>query len=160
MALRHKRATSLLRSSSGWVNMTRARTELAAAITAFGALQDYPRGQASARHTLGAIDRLEGEYAAAREQFTAVLGIWRKLGDRSGEAQARHDLAALDREQGDYVAAREQFTTVLELWRELGDRSGEANTRHSLACNRAVPGQLRGGARAVHQPPRAEARAP
>ena len=46
---------------------------------------------------------LQGVYAAARKQFTAVLALRRELGGHRGDAYARHELALIDRLQGAYV---------------------------------------------------------
>jgi hypothetical protein len=60
------------------------------------------RDQATALY-LSAIHRMQqGEYERARDEFLAVLKLWRELGDRAGEAATRHALASIDLEQGEY----------------------------------------------------------
>jgi tetratricopeptide (TPR) repeat protein len=75
-------------------------------------------------HSLAELDRLQGDYAAARRGFEESLAMSRELGRPDGVAARLRSLAELDRLQGDYAAARRGFEESLAMSREQGDSRG------------------------------------
>jgi tetratricopeptide (TPR) repeat protein len=108
-----------------------------------------PEETATAWHGLATTDLRQGNYVAARDQFTQALTIRQQIGDRAGEANTRHQLASIDLNQGNYVAVRDQFTQVLTIYQQIGDRSGEAATWYSLGFLAKVLGKPSEGVRLV-----------
>jgi tetratricopeptide (TPR) repeat protein len=82
---------------------------------------------------LGAIRRLEGDYAAAQAYLEQSLAICRALGDRSLICRASISLAVLLKNQANYAAARPLLEETLRLARDLGDRGAMANAHTNLA---------------------------
>jgi hypothetical protein len=78
------------------------------------------------------VDLKEGLLADAREKFTRVLAIKRRLADRLGEAFTLHQLASIDMSEARFTAARDGLLRSLEIKQEIGDRVSEAATLYQL----------------------------
>jgi tetratricopeptide (TPR) repeat protein len=96
--------------------------------------------EAGARHEIGAVQRLTGDYAQATQNQQAALDIYRDLGNRLGQAGARHEIGAVQRLTGDYAQATQNQQAALDIYRDLGNRLGQANA----LCEQGAVGYLTG----------------
>jgi tetratricopeptide (TPR) repeat protein len=81
-------------------------------------------GQASAFHSLGAMQRLTGDNTAALTSQTRALELFGDLGDRQGQASALNQLGIIQRYTGTYAASGISHSQALELFRDLARVSG------------------------------------
>lgn len=91
------------------------------------------RGTASALHSLGNLEGLEGRLDGAATLYEESLAIGRDLGDPQVTAASLTNLAWLAQTQGDLGRARALAEEALTTWRELSDQQGLAQTLTSLA---------------------------
>jgi len=91
------------------------------------------RGMASALHSLGNLEGLEGRLDAAHALYEESLSIGRDLGDVRVAAASLTNLGWISQTRGDFVAARRFTEEALAAWRELGDQQGLAQTLSAVA---------------------------
>lgn len=99
-------------------------------------------GAALARWALGSIASRQGQWTAAREQFTAAAQEFRELGDEHFVLVAEtHSAFAYDH-LGDHARAREIHEGNLERARQLGNKRVEALILGALAMHAVDDGRL------------------
>jgi tetratricopeptide (TPR) repeat protein len=98
------------------------------------------RFEAVARHQLGTLAELRGDYDAAETHYRISLAISEELGDRPGVGNTHHQLGMLAQHRGDYATAETHYRNSLDIDKELEDRAGIATSYHQLG----VLAQLRG----------------
>jgi tetratricopeptide (TPR) repeat protein len=130
--------TGLLRRDGPW---DQARALHAAAAQAAEEL-GHRAGQAGALLSLGDVERLMGDSAAAARTLTAALGIFRELGDRLGLAAALSALGEAQRVTGDNLAAAASLEEALDTYRDQGDQLGTAYATYYLATVRCLTDRL------------------
>lgn len=91
------------------------------------------RGTASALHSLGNLEGLQGRLDASTSLYEESLGIGRDLGDRRVAAASLTNLGWIAQTRGDFVAARRFTEEALAAWKELGDQQGLAQTLTAVA---------------------------
>lgn len=94
---------------------------------------DDRRGTASALHSLGNLEGLEGRLDSADALYEESLGIGRDLGDRRVAAASLTNLGWIAQTRGDLVRARRFTEEAMAEWRELGDQQGLAQTLTAVA---------------------------
>lgn len=82
---------------------------------------------------LAAVERGEGDFAAAGELIGESLARFGQLGDKQGEAYALSAAGNLARSSGDFERGRALLGESLALRQEIGDRRGAGITLGSLA---------------------------
>ena len=102
-----------------------SRTTLEEALAIYRALDHLP-GVVMALNHLAAVERDEGNYAAARSLVIETTRIWQEAGDLVSVAHATSNLADLARVEGDYAAALSLHQECLSIYSRLGDRTGMA----------------------------------
>jgi tetratricopeptide (TPR) repeat protein len=103
-------------------------------------------GQAGAFHSLGTIQRLTGDNAAATASQTRALELFCDLGDRRGQASALNQLGIIQRHTGDYAVSTISHSQALELFSDLGDRRGQARALSSLGVVQQMTGDYQASA--------------
>ena len=91
------------------------------------------RGVASALHSLGNLEGLEGRLDDATVLYQESLAIGRELGDRRVAAASLTNLAWIAQTRGDFVRARRFTEEALAEWQQLGDQQGLAQTLTAVA---------------------------
>ncbi len=91
------------------------------------------RGTASALHSLGNLEGLEGRLDAATALYDESLAIGRDLGDRRVAAASLTNLGWIAQTRGDFVRARGFTEEALAEWQHLGDHQGLAQTLTAVA---------------------------
>ena len=94
---------------------------------------DDRRGTASALHSLGNLEGLEGRLDSANALYGESLAIGRDLGDRRVAAASLTNLGWIAQTRGDFVRARRFTEEALAQWQELGDQQGLAQTLTAVA---------------------------
>ncbi|OLE25467.1 MAG: hypothetical protein AUG49_10680 [Catenulispora sp. 13_1_20CM_3_70_7] len=89
-------------------------------------------GQATARHGLGRVQRMLGEYSAAAATHREALGLYERLNHRHGQANALDSLGRICWLTGDYVGAREYLQRALGLFDEVEDLLGQAGALNGI----------------------------
>ncbi len=69
---------------------------------------------------------------AALERFSALIPIWKRLGDPRREAESLNERAVLQHALGNLPAAREDLLRSLALHREIGRPRGQAEAHSNL----------------------------
>ncbi|MFN0131309.1 MAG: protein kinase domain-containing protein [Phycisphaerales bacterium] len=87
---------------------------------------------AKSLNAAGGLACVAGDYAEAREHWTATLEMQRALGNSRGEAGALNNLGLVAENRGDYSAARTLYERALEINRGLGNKSWEAINLNNL----------------------------
>jgi tetratricopeptide (TPR) repeat protein len=82
---------------------------------------------------LGAIARIQDDYAQAVYHFTQTLDLCQALGKVMGTMDARMNLANLARSKQAYAAARQEYEAVIQIACQLGNLRGEGLARYELA---------------------------
>ena len=72
------------------------------------------------------MQRLTGDYPAARASLTRALRLSRELGGRHGQAWTLNQLGVVRQLTGDYPAAAASLARALQLFGDLGERAGQA----------------------------------
>ena len=83
--------------------------------------------------SLGAVEVVRGELAAAAKLHAGALEIARRIGSKPTVAQALRHRATLERYRGDLAAARASLEEALPIAGEVGDAVEVANTEIELA---------------------------
>lgn len=96
-------------------------------------LMEYAEGIAAARYRLGIHAEMKGATAAAREQYTQSLDLFRELGDRRGMSQTLNGLAHVANLEGNGAEARHYYREGLALARAENDHLTMALLLISLA---------------------------
>ncbi|MBS0366008.1 MAG: winged helix-turn-helix domain-containing protein [Proteobacteria bacterium] len=109
-----------------------ARGELASAIATFHALGN-PRGEATARGTLGGVLANLDLLPQAREEYQRALTLYMGIGDAAGIGAVYRDLCIMLWNAGDRDGAQAAAKRVLEQGRETSDRGLEGWGRLALA---------------------------
>jgi predicted ATPase/DNA-binding SARP family transcriptional activator len=91
------------------------------------------RGTASALHSLGNLEGLQGRLDAANALYEESLSIGRDLGDRRVAAASLTNLGWIAQTRGDFAGARRFSEEALSAWQELGDQQGLAQTLTAVA---------------------------
>ncbi|MGI8808499.1 MAG: AfsR/SARP family transcriptional regulator [Acidimicrobiales bacterium] len=91
------------------------------------------RGTASALHSLGNLEGLEGRLDSADTLYEESLGIGRDLGDQRVTAASLTNLGWIAQTRGDFVRARRCTEEALAGWQALGDQQGLAQTLTAVA---------------------------
>ncbi|MGH9223111.1 MAG: AfsR/SARP family transcriptional regulator [Acidimicrobiales bacterium] len=94
---------------------------------------DDRRGTASALHSLGNLEGLEGRLDSASALYEESLAIGHALGDRRVAAASLTNLGWIAQTRGEFVEARRFNEEALAVWRELGDQQGLAQTLTAVA---------------------------
>jgi predicted ATPase len=92
-----------------------------------------PRGTASALHSLGNLEGLEGRLDAAAVLYEESLGLGHDIGDQRVAAASLTNLGWIAQTRGDFVRARRFTQEALAAWREVGDEQGQAQTLTAVA---------------------------
>ncbi len=92
-----------------------------------------PRGTASALHSLGNLEGLEGRLDAATVLYEQSLGLGRDVGEPRVVAAALTNLGWIAQTGGDFVRARRYTEQALTVWREVGDEQGLAQALTAVA---------------------------
>ena len=92
-----------------------------------------PRGTASALHSLGNLEGLEGRLDAATVLYEQSLGLGRDVGEPRVAAAALTNLGWIAQTGGDFVRARHFTEQALAAWREVGDEQGLAQALTAVA---------------------------
>jgi DNA-binding SARP family transcriptional activator/tetratricopeptide (TPR) repeat protein len=121
-----------------------------AAATTAGHHGDRP-GEASARHELGRVRILTGDYSAAGDLLEQALTIYQDIGDRLGEASTLHELGRVRHLTDDYPGAADLQEQALTIYQDIGDRLGEASTLHELGFVRGLTGDFPAAASLLQQ---------
>jgi shikimate kinase/tetratricopeptide (TPR) repeat protein len=87
-----------------------------------------PTGYARTLDGLARLDRMAGDWAAARRWYERAVEAWRPFG-RGHTAGALKLLSEAAREQGDLVRARDAYQEALATFRALEDRREIASTQ-------------------------------
>jgi tetratricopeptide (TPR) repeat protein len=95
-------------------------------------INDDEGSVARALYYLGILDQDQGDYAAAVENYTQSLKIFKELGNRAGIAGSLHQLGREPHQQREYAAAVKNYTQSLKIYKELGNRAGIAGSLHRL----------------------------
>ncbi len=117
-----------------WVlhsHLTEGRQWLRAALER-GALEIPGSVRFKLLNGLGAIVRMQGDYAAARKAYTQGLVEGKALSDLWQIAHSNRGLGLISFDQGDYAAARKFTEDGLAILRKLGDNFGLALALSSL----------------------------
>ena len=93
------------------------------AMAIFDALGDR-RGVMSLLNSLAVVERLEGNWPAARCWLEQSLAASREIGDRAASAAVLSNLADVVSAQGDAALARRLLEEALATFRDLGDWRG------------------------------------
>jgi predicted ATPase/DNA-binding CsgD family transcriptional regulator/transcriptional regulator with XRE-family HTH domain len=93
--------------------------------------------------TLGWVDYMRNDLAAARQRFEASRQLFAELGDRRQIASNLHDLAYLAMAQGDYTGALAYYDEELALSRAIGHRHGIFWALHGMGWVAKCQGDLR-----------------
>ena len=91
------------------------------------------KGTASALHSLGNLEGLQGRLDAAIALYEESLAIGRELGDRRVAAASLTNLGWIAQTRGDFAAARQFTEEALAAWQQLGDQQGLAQTLTAVA---------------------------
>ncbi len=100
---------------------------------------------------LAAVERAEGDFAAAGELIDESLARFGQLADKQGEAYALSAAGSLARSSGDFERGRALLGKSLALRQEIGDRRGTGITLGSLAVLDARSGDPAEGRAAAEQ---------
>ena len=92
-----------------------------------------PSGTASALHSLGNLEGLEGRLDAATGLYEESLGIGREMGEQRVAAASLTNMAWIAQSRGDLVRARRFLEEALALWQQLGDQQGLAQALTAVA---------------------------
>jgi tetratricopeptide (TPR) repeat protein len=84
------------------------------------------------------VQRLTGDYRAARASLDRALDLYWDLGDRHGQADSLRYLGRVYQETGDYEIVASCYADALELYRGLDDRLGQAHTLNYLGIAQNV----------------------
>ena len=107
--------------------------------------------------TMGTIEALEGNYAAARARLEESRALFREMGDRHFSAVVSSGLADTARLEGEDERAIALYQDILIAWRDLGNPGAVARCLECLAFIARKQGlaqraaQLLGSADAVRQ---------
>ncbi|HEX4791547.1 MAG TPA: BTAD domain-containing putative transcriptional regulator [Actinospica sp.] len=135
------RGTAALLHSLGVLATTRqlddAERLLCEALALWEKVRDL-HGRALTRYGLAGIERLRGNYAAAKAGYSVVLGDFREVGDLAGEASVLRSLGQIEAEQGSLEAARLLLVEAVEVAGRAGARRDRAQASFHLArlCRR------------------------
>ena len=91
------------------------------------------RGTASALHSLGNLEGLEGRLRAAMGLYEESLRIGRDLDDRRIIAASLTNLGWMAQTLGEFTPARRFTEEAVSTWQDLGDRQGLAQALTALA---------------------------
>lgn len=94
---------------------------------------DFLKEASTAWHGLASVDRMVGDYDAARDKFRNALSMRQQSRDRAGEVDSLLNLALIDLETGELDAARNNLQKMLAMYQQMGDDMGEASIWHNLA---------------------------
>jgi DNA-binding SARP family transcriptional activator len=111
-----------------YVEALHIQTDALAAATRVGDLA----GQARALTSLGAVQRLLGDYTTATEHLTRALEAY--SADADGEARALSNLGVIEERTGRYEQAVEHHRTALARYRSTGNQLGQAGALNNLAA--------------------------
>jgi DNA-binding SARP family transcriptional activator len=129
-----------------YVEALHIQTHALAAATRAGDLA----GRAGALTSLGAVQRLLGDYATATEHLTRAIEAYGECSDADGEARALSNLGVIEERTGRYDAAIEHHRAALARYRSTGNRLGQAGTLNNLAAAYAK-GQAEQAVEAYHE---------
>ncbi len=90
--------------------------------------------RAKALRFAGALARLHGEFALARQWINASLTLYRELDDKAGIAVMLNSMGILCDYEGAYARAQEYYLASQAVYREIGDAWGIAFTTNNLAA--------------------------
>ncbi len=121
------------RAGSHWYagEWTRASEEARQALALAREAGDR-KGEATCRHTLGAVAYRLGDLAGGVAEWEAALAIRREIGDRRGVASTLQALGLVLADVGRESEAVAALEEALSTWREIGERRGEAATLMNL----------------------------
>lgn len=91
-----------------------------------------PADRLDARLALASLDRVAGDWAAAREGYERALAAAREAGFPRREAQALNGLGTVAVDQSRHADAEARYEESLRLRRELDDRVGESAGLNNL----------------------------
>ncbi|MEN0067382.1 MAG: tetratricopeptide repeat protein [Myxococcota bacterium] len=103
-------------------------------VQAIDAAESLPTHNASARNTLGTVERLVGNLDEARRHYLASLAVYRRLGRRRDEVVSLSNLAIVAGISGDLIEAQIRLESARAVENDMGDGIGAAITTLNLAA--------------------------
>lgn len=97
---------------------------------------------AQGHRSIGRLEAIAGNHAAAEQQFEQAHRIYLGLRDVGGQTAALYERARLELAQGRPQRAEELFVEVLQLQKSMGDRIGEIDTQVRLGSLMLASGDL------------------